>query len=147
MRIQDYFHAKEVVCPDVYDKFGLYSWQFFDPRLLDVMLVIREKTGLPIVVNNWGKGGNLTQRGLRCHLCPMMKEKTRLEKLYMTAHSFGMAWDFNIIGQTVEETHRWIVDNQILLPHPIRLEEPDGINRVHLDTRTDGFRQITWFKG
>lgn len=146
MRIQDYFHAKEVVCPDVYDKFGLYSWQFFDPRLLDVMLVIREKTGLPIVVNNWGKGGNLTQRGLRCHLCPMMKEKTRLEKLYMTAHSFGMAWDFNVVGQTVEETHRWIVDNQILLPHPIRLEEPDGVNRVHLDTRTDGFRQITWFK-
>lgn len=147
MRIQDYFHAKEVVCPDVYDKFGLYSWQFFDPRLLDVMLVIREKTGLPIVVNNWGKGGNLTQRGLRCHLCPMMKEKTRLEKLYMTAHSFGMAWDFNVVGQTVEETHRWIVNNQILLPHPIRLEEPDGVNRVHLDTRTDGFRQITWFKG
>ena len=147
MRIQDYFHAKEVVCPDVYDKFGLYSWQFFDPRLLDVMLVIREKTGLPVVVNNWGKGGNLTQRGLRCHLCPMMKEKTRLEKLYMTAHSFGMAWDFNVVGQTVEETHRWIVNNQILLPHPIRLEEPDGVNRVHLDTRTDGFRQITWFKG
>lgn len=147
MRIQDYFHAKEVVCPDVYDKFGLYSWQFFDPRLLDVMLVIREKTGLPIVVNNWGKGGNLTQRGLRCHLCPMMKEKTRLEKLYMTAHSFGMAWDFNVVGQTVEETYRWIVNNQILLPHPIRLEEPDGVNRVHLDTRSDGFRKITWFKG
>ena len=146
MKIQDYFHPKEVVCPDVYDKFGLYSWQFFDPRLLDVMLVIREKTGLPMVVNNWGKGGQLTQRGLRCHLCPMMKEKTRLEKLYMSAHSFGMAWDFNIVGQTVEETHKWIVDNQILLPHPIRLEEPDGINRVHLDVRTDGFRQITWFK-
>lgn len=147
MRIQDYFHAKEVVCPDVYDKFGLYSWQFFDHRLLDVMLVIREKTGLPIVVNNWGKGGNLTQRGLRCNLCPIPKEKTMLEKLYLSAHDFGMAWDFNVVGQTVEETHKWIVDNQILLPHPIRLEEPDGVNRIHLDTRTDGFRQITWFKG
>lgn len=145
--IKDYFDIKELVCPDVYEKFGLYSWQFFDPRLLEVMLVVREKTGLPMVVNNWGKGGNLTQRGLRCHLCPMMKEKTRLEKLYMTAHSFGMAWDFNVVGQTVEETHRWIVNNQILLPHPIRLEEPDGINRVHLDTRSDGFRKITWFKG
>lgn len=147
MRIQDYFHAKEVVCPHVYDKFGLYSWQFFDPRLLDVMLVIREKTGLPMVVNNWGKGGNLTQRGLRCNICPIPKEKTALEKLYMSPHPMGIAWDFNIVGQTVEETHKWIVDNQILLPHPIRLEEPDGINRVHLDTRTDGFRQITWFKG
>lgn len=144
--IKDYFGIKELVCPHVYDKFREQAWQFFDPRLLDVMLVIREKTGLPIVVNNWGKGGNLTQRGLRCHLCPMMKEKTRLEKLYMTAHSFGMAWDFNVVGQTVEETHRWIVNNQILLPHPIRLEEPDGINRVHLDVRSDGFRQITWFK-
>lgn len=145
--IKDYFGIKELVCPHVYDKFREYAWQFFDPRLLDVMLVIREKTGLPIVVNNWGKGGTLTQRGLRCNLCPIIKEKTALEKLYMSAHPQGMAWDFNIVGQTVEETHKWIVDNKILLPHPIRLEEPDGVNRVHLDTRTDGFKAITWFKG
>ena len=145
--IKDYFHAKEVVCPDVYDKFGLYSWQFFDPRLLDVMLVIRENINSQIIVNNWASGGELSQRGLRCNLCSIPKEKTSLEKLYLSAHSFGMAWDFNVVGMTVEETHRWIVDNKILLPHPIRLEEPDGVNRVHLDTRSDGFRAITWFKG
>ena len=146
-RLSRYFDIQELVCPHVYDKFGLYAWQFFDPRLLDVMLVVREKTGLPIVVNNWAAGGQLTQRGLRCNLCPIVKEKTSLEKLYMSPHPMGMALDFNIVGQTVEETHKWIVDNRILLPHPIRLEEPDGINRVHLDTRSDGFRAITWFKG
>ena len=146
MRIQDYFHAKEVVCPDVYDKFGLYSWQFFDPRLLDVMLVIREKTGLPIVVNNWGKGGNLTQRGLRSNLCPIVKEKTALEKLYMSAHLQGMAFDFNIVGMSVEDTHKWVNDNKILLPHPIRIESINSAPTwIHIDTRTDGYRSITYF--
>ena len=36
--------------------------------------------------------------------------------------------------------------NQILLPHPIRCEENTG-NWIHIDTRSDGFRAITWFKG
>lgn len=147
MSIKDYFSIEELVCPHVYNKFREYAWQFFDPRLLDVMLVIREKTGLPIIVNNWANGGELSQRGLRTNISPIVKGKTALDKLYMSAHIQGMAWDFNVVGQTVEETHKWIVDNKILLPHPIRLEEPDGINRVHLDTRSDGFMAITWFKG
>jgi hypothetical protein len=51
-RISKYFDIQELVCPHVYDKFGLYAWQFFDPRLLDVVLVIREKNGLPMIWQN-----------------------------------------------------------------------------------------------
>ena len=146
--IKDYFSVKEVTCPHVYDKFGLYAWQFFDQRLLEVMLVIREKTGLPIVVNNWASGGQHTQRGLRCNLCPLVKEKTALEKLYLSPHTMGMGWDFNIVGQTVDETHKWINDNKIFLPHPIRLEDIESAPTwVHLDVRSDGFKSITYFKG
>ena len=43
--IKDYFDIRELVCPHVHDKFGAYAWQFFDPRLLDTLLVIREKIG------------------------------------------------------------------------------------------------------
>lgn len=144
-RISKYFDIQELVCPHVYDKFGLYAWRFFDPRLLDTLLVIREKIAKPIYVNNWDMGGNFTQRGLRCNICPLVKEKTSLEKLYVTAHSQGMGVDFDVKGMSAEEVRKWIKDNQILLPHPIRLEE--DVNWLHLDTRSDGFRAITWFKG
>lgn len=144
-KIQDYFKIEELVCPHVYDKFGLYAWRFFDPRLLDTLLVIREKIAKPIYVNNWDMGGDFSQRGFRCNICPLVKEKTSLEKLYITAHSQGMGVDFDVRDMSAEDVRKWIKDNQILLPHPIRLEE--DVNWLHLDTRSDGFRAITWFKG
>ena len=49
-RVSRYFDIRELVCPHVYDKFGLYAWQFFDPRLLDVLLAIREGIGKPIII-------------------------------------------------------------------------------------------------
>lgn len=146
-RVSRYFDIKELVCPHIYDKFREYAWQFFDPRLLDVLLVIRENINSPIIVNNWSSGGDLSQRGYRCNLCSIPKEKTSLEKLYMSAHCQGMAIDFNVNGMSVEDVHKWINDNKILLPHPIRLEEFDGVNRVHIDTRSDGMHAITYFKG
>lgn len=147
MRIQDYFSIKELTCPHVYDKFREYAWQFFDPRLLETLLVIREKCGLPIVVNNWAKGGQHTQRGLRCNLDSIPKEKTSLEKLYMSAHCQGMAVDFNVVGMSVADTHKWINDNKIFLPHAIRLESIESAPTwIHLDVRTDGMQAITYFK-
>jgi len=143
-KIQDYFQIEELVCPHVHDKFGEYAWRFFDPRLLDTMLVIREKINKPIYVNDWDMGGNFTQRGFRCNICPLVKEKSALEKLYVTAHSQGMGLDFDVKGMSAEEVRKWIKDNQILLPHPIRIET--DVDWVHLDTRSDGFRQITYFK-
>ena len=143
--IKKYFDIKELVCPHVYDKHRENSWNFFDPRLLDTLLVIREAINKPIYVNNWDMDGNFSQRGLRCNICPLVKEKTALEKLYVTAHSQGMGIDFDVKGMSAEEVRKWIKDNQILLPHPIRLEE--DVNWVHLDVRSDGFRAITWFKG
>jgi hypothetical protein len=145
-RVTRYFDIQELVCPHVYDKFGLYAWQFFDPRLLDVLLAIREGIGKPIIVNNWSNGGNFSQRGLRCNCCMIVRDKTALEKLYVSAHLQGMGVDFNVQGMNTQEVHEWLKKNQILLPHPIRIEEnTDGW--VHIDVRSDGFRAITWFKG
>lgn len=143
--IKDYFDIRELTCPHVYDKFREYAWNFFDPRLLDTLLVIREKIGKPIYVNNWDMGGNFSQRGFRCNICPLVKEKTALEKLYVTAHNQGMGVDFDVKGMSAEEVRKWIVDNKIFLPHQIRLES--DVNWVHLDVRTDGMQAVTFFKG
>lgn len=143
--IKDYFDIKELVCPRVFNKFGQYAWRFFDPRLLETLLVIREKINSPIYINNWDMGGDFTQRGLRSNLSPLVKEKTALDKLYLSAHLQGMAVDFDVKGMTAQEVRDWIKDNQIFLPYCIRIE--DDVNWVHIDTRSDGFRTITYFKG
>lgn len=144
MKLQDYFSIKELACPHIYNKFREYAWNFFDPRLLDTLLVIREAINKPIYVNNYDMGGKYDERGYRCNICAIPKDKTRLEKLYMSAHCQGMAVDFDVKGMSAEEVRKWIKDNQILLPHPIRIET--DVDWVHIDTRSDGFRQITYFK-
>lgn len=144
-RISKYFDIRELVCPHVYDRFGDYAWNFFDPRLFDVVLVIREGVNRRIFANNWHKGGSFDERGFRCNICSLVKEKTALEKLYIPAHFQGMGLDFDIEGMTAKESREWIKDNQTLLPHPIRLES--DVNWVHLDVRTDGMQTITFFKG
>ena len=136
MTIKDYFGIKELVCKHVYDMWGENAWQFLDSRLLDSLLTVREKLGKPIVVNNWSRGGNFSQRGLRCNVCSLVKEKTDLHKVYVSTHLQGKAVDFNVSGLSAEEVRQWIVKNQILLPHPIRLEK--GVTWVHLDVRNDG---------
>ena len=143
--IKTYFDIRELVCPHIYDKFREYAWQFFDPRLLETLQVIREALNRPIYVNNYDSGGNFDERGYRCNICNIPKDKTRLEKLYMSAHCQGMAVDFDVKGMTAQEVRDWLKANQILLPYPIRCEL--DVNWCHIDVRSDGFRQITWFKG
>lgn len=143
--IKDYFNIKELVCPHVYKRDGEGAWIYFDPRLLETLLVIREAIGKPIYVNNWDIKGNFDERGLRCNCCPLVKEKTALEKVYMTAHNQGMGVDFDVKGMKAEEVRRWLEENQDILPHSIRLEK--DVKWVHLDVRSNGKQKITWFKG
>lgn len=147
MLIKQYFDIQELVCPHVYERFGESAWTFFDERMLDTLYVIRTKLNKPIYVNNWAIGGNLSQRGLRCNCCNLVKEKTMLEKVYLSAHIFGKGIDFNVSGMTSDEVYEWVDKNQILLPHKIRMEQnTDGW--THIDTMSYGMSgsKITYFK-
>lgn len=144
--IKQYFDIRELVCRHVYNKHKENAWDFFDPRLLETMLWIRENIGRPIYVNNWDSNGQLTQRGLRCNLCSLVRSKTNAQTLYLTAHSQGMGVDFDVKGMTAEQVRQWIKANENKLPHPIRLEK--DVTWVHLDVRTDGSKgKIVMFKG
>ena len=145
-KLKKYFHIKELVCKHVYEKHGDKSWQFFDPRMLAVLLDIRELIGKPMVVNNWAKGGNYSQRGLRCNICSLVKEKTSLEKVYIPAHAQGTGFDFHVPGMTSEEVRKKIERKQVLLSYPIRIERGTE-GWVHIDVRTDGLQMITYFNG
>lgn len=133
--IKIYFKAKDLVCPDVYKKWGERAWMFLDPRLIDNLLYIRQGLAKPVIANTWGDGGIYTQRGLRCNCCSLVANKTKAGTLYMSAHMQGMAVDFDVKGMKAEEVRTWIKQHAATLPHPCRLE--NGTSWVHMDVRVD----------
>lgn len=134
--IKDYFDLQEIVCPEVYKKYGQLAWLFFDPRLLATMLALRQRLNKAIYVNNWKEGGSDTQKGLRCILCALVQKVIIDKILYMSEHMEGQAWDFQVEGLHAEEVRQYIITNKNLWPYPIRLEA--DVSWVHMGTRNDG---------
>ena len=131
IKANNYFSIKELVCKHTYMKFGERAWQFLDTELLHSLLVIRKNIGKPMYVNNWDSDGSLSQRGLRCNICQLVKDKTKANNIYMSSHCNGAGVDFDVKGMTAEQVRQWIAKNEVLLPYPIRLES--GVSWVHLD--------------
>lgn len=123
-----YFSLKELVCPHVIAKYGERSWQFLDSRLIYTIDTFRERIGRRVFVNT----GDLTQRGLRCAKCEIVKAKIEAGELYMSAHVMGKAFDCNVEGMEADEVRLWIAKRPGFFPYSIRLET--GITWVHLDT-------------
>ena len=97
------FNIKEFVCPHVYERFGEAAWNYFDIRLLETILWIRKTLGKPMTINNWSAGK--TQRGLRCNLCQMVKDKDRA---YLSAHVLGQGIDFDVKGMEAADVRQWL---------------------------------------
>ena len=129
-RLKRYFNIRELVCNHTYNKFGEASWQFLDTKALHTLLVLREEIfGVPMVVNYSGH----FQRGLRCNLCQLVKDKTNKGQIYLTAHGLGKAWDISMKEITGAQARERIKRNQAKLPYPVRIER--DVNWLHIDTR------------
>ena len=106
-----HFKIQELVSPIVYSQWGDKAWMFFDEDFLRDLDTIREHWGRAIIVNNWAKGGNLKQCGLRSNLDDLVKNK---KTLYLSAHCMGKAVDmhdskgsnkalFNLVYNLIEQ--------------------------------------------
>lgn len=139
--LKQYFAICDLVCPDVYLKFGERAWQFFSTTYLHSLLVVRRDIlKAPMICNNYTKtSGTFKQRGLRCNLCALVREKTNADTIYLSAHTTGEAGDFDVVGMTAVQARHLIIDNIDQLPYPIRLE--DGVTWLHLDTYDSGNNQ------
>lgn len=126
-RIKEYFDVQELVGLRTYKRFGVRSWRFLDYRLLYALLIIREGLNKPITVNHNGA----QQRGLRTIVQQMIKNYFYKNRLYLSAHLFGKAIDFDVKGMEAQSVRDWIVDNDEMFPFKIRLE--DKVTWVHLD--------------
>lgn len=121
-----FFQVRELVCSHVFSKWGERSWQFLSTDYLHNLLVIRRDIlQMPMVCNHDGA----EQRGLRCNMCRMVKEK---KTAYLSSHILGRAGDFSVQGLTAQEARSRIRTMQNLLPYPMRME--GGVSWLHIDT-------------
>lgn len=123
--LHKYFQISELVCEHTHSKWGERAWQFLDTNYLHALLVIRRDIlQVPMTCNHDGA----YQRGLRCNMCELVKEKSRN---YLSSHVLGKAGDFTCKGLTAQQARERIKANAHLLPCNIRLE--DNVSWLHFD--------------
>ena len=136
-----HFSLNELVCPDVFNKFGDTAWEFFSQDLLITLDLLRDQLG-PIYVNNWDMDPEVRkklglplfdERGFRCIQCDLVTTAIRQNRLYVSPHMTGQGVDFDVKGMSASQVRKWLSDNQAKLPFPIRLE--NNVTWVHLDIR------------
>jgi hypothetical protein len=145
MRKLKNFSIDELVCRHVFKKHGETAWAWIDPRLFQFIEWFRKEIDREVYVN-WPEKG-FTQRGLRCNICQLVKDQTKKNKTYNSAHVRFQAIDFNVKGMTCDEVRRWIIERKADIPVKIRMEAPDGIERVHIDVCNNIEDKLQMFKG
>ena len=137
------FVITELVCPHTAATFGEKAWQFLNTELLETLCALRYEI---FNVETYVNSGGMTQRGLRCNICDLVKEKTSKNQIYLSAHCNGAGLDMDFKGFTAEVARERIRQNADKLPHPIRLEK--DVNWVHVDVYDDGSgKKISEFYG
>ena len=145
-KLKNNFNIKELVCQHCYNKFGENAWQFLSTELLSVLYTLRYVIfNKPMTINNWNCGGSFSQRGLRCNMCPIVKDK---KNIYVSAHCLGMAIDFNVQDLDIEECKNIIRQHEDVFEYPIRLESNTD-TWIHIDCYqpVDSTAKLVEFKG
>ena len=60
-----YFDCREFVDARTWGVLGAKAAWLIDPKIVAICDLIREKTGVPVTVNNWHMGGNYDSSGYR----------------------------------------------------------------------------------
>ena len=124
-KLSQFFDIEELVCNHTFKKWGDRSWQFLDTEYLHTLLILRtEVLNAPM----WCNGNGMTQRGLRCNVCELVKTKPYN---YLSAHVLGKGGDFTITGMSAEQARNLIRSNIQKFPYPIRLEK--AVSWLHID--------------
>lgn len=103
-----HFYVDELIHPNIYKRFGKYSLKFMNPKLLNVLAIIRNLIKEPIVVNSWGSGGNFINSGLRDFKKPLNG------KLSYSRHYYGLCLDLKPKTMTIKRLFKIIKENESL---------------------------------
>ncbi len=136
-----YFSTQELVDKEVYELLGDDAIKLIDPNLLEVIDVIREILGVPLICNDWLWNGYRSQCGYRSK-----KSETGSENSY---HKRGQAVDIISKEMTAKEMREKLEQNADKLPFPIRIEKWDNngeISWLHVDLGNTKGKKIYFFK-
>lgn len=135
--IKKFFSIEELVCPQTLYAYGEKSWQFLDELLLVNLLVLRKSVlKIPLVINDYKWGGSVTQRGFRCNICQIPKDKTIKNQIYLSAHCNGAGVDIVSKEMTAQQMRDKIKVNIDLFTSPIRVEK--NVTWLHFDVYDSG---------
>lgn len=135
--LKQYFDIRELVCPHTFQRFGESSWQFFDYQFLENILILRRDVlQIPLVCNDWHKGGSFSQRGFRCNICQLVKDATANNRIYLTSHANGAGVDFVSSRMTAQEMRDKIKAEQDRFTVPFRVE--NKVSWLHFDIYDTG---------
>jgi hypothetical protein len=85
-----YFDVREFVDARTWGIRGVNAAELIDPKTVRICDLIREKTGVPVTVNNWHMGGNYDSSGYRA-----IWDKTGGQ---LSQHRCGRAADIKVKG-------------------------------------------------
>jgi hypothetical protein len=137
IRVSDSFFLDEFIHPSIYRERGSRSISLIDHRVILAAQFIREKTGRPIVINNWAVGGKYQDSGLRTF------DSTVGAK--WSQHKYGRAIDQKSelgpskLLQIVMENEQYLIDHQIITTVENIQSTPTWL---HTDCRYTGMNKI-----
>lgn len=85
MKLTEHFVLQEFIPKGIWEKYGGKSIWFIDYRIVTIAEFFRNRYGKPITINDWHKGGNRNQAGLRYWNTSIGAS--------MSQHKFGRAID------------------------------------------------------
>ncbi len=145
--IPKYFEPYELIPPELYTYDMMVSeearqraYEMIDERLLIIIDIIRgEIIKAPLICNTWYQDGNRKYSGLRTENCKVGVRESQ--------HKLGKAVDLICSKYTAYQMRQMILDNQHLLPYPIRME--DNVSWLHIDVKDMDYKgqKIYLFKG
>lgn len=141
-----YFEIYEIVCPHIYKEYGETAWQFVPTWMAETLDLLREHFNAPITINNYHWNGDLTQRGIRCIECRLVKERLAEGRPYASTHYTFQAIDFNVKGWNSNDVYKEILKYQKKFKHIKRMENKEYTPTwTHIDNKDVGKKEIYIF--
>ena len=145
--IPKYFEPYELLPPELYT-YDMYvdesarerAYELIDVKLLITLDIIRgDIIKAPLICNTWYQNGNRKYCGLRPQDCRVGVRESQ--------HKLGKAGDLICAQYSAYQMRQMILDNQHLLPYPIRMER--DVSWLHIDTKDMDYKgkKIYLFKG
>lgn len=145
-----YFELYELLPPELYTYDMMISEEarerafanYFDPKLLETIDIVREIIGLPLICNTWFQDGNRRNSGFRTQQCEVGVAQSQ--------HKLGKAVDLICHKMSAENMRQRIEANKDKLPYQIRIER--ATSWLHIDTKGSNFKgdikqKIIYFNG